>query len=53
MVNKMAGVYDGKELRREAVRENATDTWNLPSRYCNEIRYPDGTVEKTTHGVKK
>ena len=53
VINKMAGLYDGKELRKEAVRPGATDTWNLPSRFGNEIRYPDGKSETIQHGNKK
>ena len=52
-ISKMAGVYDGKELRKEAVRPGSTDTWNLPSRFGNEIRYPDGKSEIITHGKTK
>lgn len=52
-VDKMAGRYDNKELRVEAVRVGAMDAYHLPSRFNNEIIYRDGKKETTDHGKEK
>lgn len=38
------GLYDGKELARQAVRPGAMHAYTLPSRVLNRRHYPNGVV---------